>query len=258
MKILHSIILGEGKPLLILHGFLGMSDNWKTLGHQFSENGFQVHLIDQRNHGKSFHSEEFNYRVMVEDIFNYSTHYQLKNISLIGHSMGGKTAMFFATAYPQLMDKLIILDMAPKYYPQHHQKILEGLNAINFNTINSRSEVDEILSKYVPDFSTRQFLLKNLYWKDKNKMAFRFYLNSLTKNSEEMGEALPEASRYQGKTLFLKGERSNYITKEDEHLIKRHFPNAVIDEVKNAGHWIHAEQPKAFLSKSLHFLHYYL
>ena len=159
---LHSKIEGSGKPLLILHGFLGMSDNWKTIGLQFALGGFQVHLIDLRNHGRSFHSDEFSYELMVQDIYEYCLSNNLEKINMIGHSMGGKTAMLFAVTYPERVEKLIVADIGPKFYPQHHQTILEGLNAIDFSKKPSRSEVEEIMSHYITDFGTRQFLLKSL------------------------------------------------------------------------------------------------
>ncbi|MBT8319454.1 MAG: alpha/beta fold hydrolase, partial [Gramella sp.] len=127
---LHSTILGEGKPFLILHGFLGMSDNWKTLGKQFAKDGFQVHLIDQRNHGKSPHSDEFSYALMAQDIKEYCETHNLRNIILLGHSMGGKTAMLTACENKELVEKLVIVDIAPKYYAPHHQQILKGLTAL--------------------------------------------------------------------------------------------------------------------------------
>ena len=135
--LLHSNIIGKGTPFVILHGFLGMSDNWKTLGMQFSEAHFQVHLLDQRNHGHSFHSEEFNYDVLVEDLKHYCEAHHLEKIILLGHSMGGKTAMLFATKYPNLVSKLIVVDISPRFYPVHHDGILNGLCALDFDKIKA-------------------------------------------------------------------------------------------------------------------------
>lgn len=131
--LLHSRIEGEGKPLVIIHGFLGMSDNWKTLGTQFAIDGFQVHVLDLRNHGKSFHSEDFSYEIMTEDVKQYCDFHQLKDVNMIGHSMGGKVAMLLATTYPELVSKLIVADIGPKYYAPHHQTILAALNAVDFS-----------------------------------------------------------------------------------------------------------------------------
>ena len=254
MKILHAIVKGEGDPLLILHGFLGMADNWKTLGNKFSENGFQVHLIDQRNHGRSFQTAAFSYTLMAEDLLRYIEFHQLDKVNIIGHSMGGKTAMFFASAYPERVAKLVVVDIAPKYYPQHHHQILSGLNALDFSRVKSRGEADKALAAYVPELSTRQFLLKNLYWTSGKTLAFRFHLESLTQNIEALGEALPQQANTAGATLFLKGGDSQYITQQDTSHIKTHFPNAVTDEIEGAGHWVHAAQPNAFFERVMAFL----
>ena len=250
---LHSQILGEGKPLLILHGYFGMSDNWRTLGNQFAEN-YQVHLIDQRNHGRSFHADDFTYEVLVDDLYAYIKHYQLENIFLIGHSMGGKTAMLFAATYPEIVDKLIVVDISPKAYAPHHNAILAGLNSIDFKVQNSRSLVDEQLKKYIPEMGIRQFLMKNLYWAAKGVLDFRFNLDSLTKNNPEVGKALPNEASYSKGTLFLKGEKSGYILPEEQLIIDKHFPNHTIVEIKNAGHWLHAENPDDFYKEVNTFL----
>jgi pimeloyl-ACP methyl ester carboxylesterase len=252
--LLHSNILGKGKPFIILHGFLGTSDNWKTMGTEFSENGFQVHLIDQRNHGQSFWDDTFNYEVLAEDLKHYCDHYQLENIILLGHSMGGKTAMLFATLCPELVSQLIIADISPRFYPEHHQTILEGLQTIDFNVIKSRGEADKLLENYIADFGTRQFLLKNLYWKQKGELAFRMNLDVLVKNISEIGNALPTDSKFTKNTLFLRGDKSDYIQEHDETLISQHFPKANIMTIKKAGHWLHAENPKDFFEAVMGFV----
>ena len=253
-EILHSKIIGSGKPLIILHGFLGMSDNWKTLGSQYAQNGLEVHLIDQRNHGKSFHSQEFNYDLLATDLKEYIAHYQLHNVIIIGHSMGGKTAMQFACDFPEIVDKLIVADIAPKYYPPHHQYILNGLTALDFNIIKTRSEADTQLSKHITEFGIRQFLLKNLFWVEKGKLGFRFNLSILRDKMEEIGENISATASYDGPSLFLKGDKSEYVTLNDITEIKRHFSKAQLITIDNAGHWLHAENPKQFLEKSLLFI----
>lgn len=253
MNKLHTTILGKGNPLIILHGYLGMSDNWKTLGTQFSKN-YQVHLIDQRNHGRSFHSDEFDYELLVEDLHTYIENHNLQNVNLLGHSMGGKVAMLFAVTYPNLVNKLIVADIGPRAYKPHHQQILAALNAVNFQIQNTRKKVEEILKIYIDNQGILQFLLKNVYWKNKGELAYRFNLNSLTENYPEVGEALPSFSEFKGETLFLKGETSDYITKSDEPLIKAHFENSKIITVKNAGHWLHAENPTQFYNEVVSFL----
>lgn len=251
---LHAKILGKGKPLLILHGFLGMGDNWKTLGNQFAEEGFEVHLIDQRNHGRSPHSDAFSYELMAEDIAEYCDAHQLQKINIVGHSMGGKTAMFVAITYPDLVEKLIVVDIAPKYYAPHHQKILEGLAFLNGQELTSRKTADEKLSTYVSEPSVRQFLLKNLYWKEKNKLGLRLNLDSLIHHIENISIALPKEKIYAGKTLFVKGGKSDYLLESDKEDIQKYFPNALFVRIKDAGHWVHADNRKDFFSEVMKFL----
>lgn len=251
---LHSTILGEGQAFIFLHGFLGMSDNWKSLGKKFSEKGYEVHLIDQRNHGRSFHSDEFNYEAMVEDLKGYCDAHQLKDFILLGHSMGGKTAMLFAVEYPELVSKLIVADISPRYYPTHHDDILKGLCALDFKTLKSRGEADEVLSDYVSDVGIRQFLLKNLYWKEKGVLALRMNLEVLKDKSDEVGEPLLTSAKFEKDTLFLRGDRSEYISLQDESLIHSHFPKSKTITISNAGHWLHAENPTDFYAEVNNFL----
>lgn len=252
--VLHSNIVGEGKPFVILHGFLGMGDNWKTLGMQFSEQGFQVHMVDQRNHGHSFHHDDFSYEVLFEDLKHYCDVHNLKQIVLLGHSMGGKTAMLFATKYPEMVSKLIVADISPRFYPVHHDTILNGLSALNFDEIKSRGQADKVLAEYVSDLGTRQFLLKNLYWIEKGRLALRMNIEVLKEEVAEVGESLPSYATFEGDTLFLRGDRSEYIGVGDESIIKRHFPKADIVTIANAGHWLHAENPTDFFDAVMRFL----
>lgn len=254
MQLLHSKILGEGEPLLIVHGYFGSGDNWKMIANKLAAN-FQVHLIDQRNHGRSFHSDDFDYELMVEDLYNYIEHYQLEKVHLLGHSMGGKTVMLFAVENPEIVHKLMVADIAPRMYPPHHEDILKALNSIDFSIQNSRKLVDEKLSELIPEFGVRQFLLKSVYWREKGQLDFRFNLQSLTENNNEVGEALPSFTVFEGETLFLKGENSGYISANEEPLIKAHFPNSKIVTIPNAGHWLHAENPADFYIAIQTFLH---
>jgi esterase len=251
---LYSRIEGQGKPLLIIHGYLGMSDNWKTLGGQYAANGYQVHALDLRNHGKSFHSDVFNYAVMVQDVLDYCLGHQLDKVDIIGHSMGGKVAMFFAVQYPDKVNKLVVADIGPKYYAPHHQDIMAGLNAVDFSQKPDRAQVEEVLSNYIPEFGTRQFLMKSLYWKEPGQLAFRFNLDAFNKNTDTIGEALSADSHFDKPVLFLRGDRSHYIKDEDFAGIKHHFPQAVINDIKNSGHWLHAENPQDFMAETLSFL----
>jgi len=254
MNILHSTIIGEGEPIVILHGFLGMSDNWKTLGTQYAKNGYEVHLVDQRNHGRSFWSEEFDYTILADDVKRYLEHHALSEVSILGHSMGGKTAMTFACTYPEHLTQLLIADIAPKFYPPHHQYIIDALTSLSMDEITSRNQADFLLAEHLHDWGIRQFLLKNLHWIEKGRLAFRFNLDVLSERMEEIGEGIGSTDMYQGPTLFLRGSRSEYIHTEDLTEIKRHFPKARLETIDDAGHWLHAENPVQFIEKTLDFM----
>jgi pimeloyl-ACP methyl ester carboxylesterase len=251
---LHSQIIGEGTPFVILHGFLGMSDNWKTLGNQFAENGYQVHLVDQRNHGRSFHSDEFSYEVMAEDLKKYCDDKGLDDIVLLGHSMGGKTAMQFAAKYAAMISKLIVVDIAPKYYPLHHQDILKALSSLDFSEIETRGQAEEVLAQYIKNRGVRLFLMKNLYRKSKSEFGLRINLPILKETVENIGVGLEDDVVYNGDTLFIAGGNSNYIEAMDGPLIKYHFPNARIETIEGAGHWVHAEKQEIFFKTCMAFL----
>lgn len=252
--ILHSNIIGEGKPFVILHGYLGMGDNWKSLGSRFAEHGYQIHLVDQRNHGRSFHNDEFSYEFMAGDLYAYCKFHKLKNIVLLGHSMGGKAAMLFAVTYPALVRKLLVADISPKYYPMHHHEVLKALSMLDFSEIKSRSEAEHIVSDYIKEAGIRLFLLKNLYWKHKGELSLRINLPVLIRKNEEVGKPLAENTVFFGETLFLRGEKSAYVEKGDEVLIRKHFPNSEIKTISNAGHWLHVENPEKFYEYVMNFL----
>ena len=252
--LLHSNIIGEGQPFIILHGFLGMGDNWKTLAKQFSSLGFELHLVDQRNHGRSFHDSEFNYEALASDLLYYFDHYGLKNCILLGHSMGGKTAMLFASLYPELVSKLVIADISPRFYPVHHDTILDGLASLDFQKITTRKEADLQLSRYVQEPETRQFLLKNIYWVSPGVLGLRINLPALSIHVSEVGEALSSFLNYAKESLFLRGDKSEYISLEDEALIRTQFPNSSVQTITNAGHWLHAENPLEFYQSVRSFI----
>jgi len=253
MEILHSKIQGEGTPLIILHGYFGMGDNWKSHANKLSDN-YQVHLVDQRNHGRSFHSDDFDYELLVEDLEAYFEFHNIENAIVLGHSMGGKTAMLFAVTFPEKVQKLIVADIAPKNYPPHHHQILEALVAVDFSKITLRTEVDEVLKQYIDEMGVRQFLLKNVYRKTKDQLDFRFNLESLTENNNEVGAPLPAFTEYDGEVLFLRGANSGYIADSDTALIEAHFSKAKIVTIANAGHWLHAENPVDFMNELQLFL----
>lgn len=256
--------IGEGKPLIILHGLFGQSDNWNSFGKQFAEQGFAVYLVDMRNHGLSPHSDVWDYQAMSDDILELIHDNYLATagkIILLGHSMGGKIAMLFAMQHPELLDKLVVVDVAPKQYPPHHQDVISGLNAVDLNALKTRKEAEVILSEYISDFGTKQFLLKNLYWKENTEnpstpdsFEWRFNLKVIGEKINEVGEAIPLDVICMTPTLFIRGARSNYIVDEDIKLIQNSFPNSSIETILDAGHWVHVEQPKAFTEHVMHFI----
>jgi pimeloyl-ACP methyl ester carboxylesterase len=252
---LHYKTIGEGsRPLVLLHGLFGSLDNWLTLSKSIAALGYTVYLLDQRNHGRSPHSEQFGYEEMADDLAEFIEQQQLTNPVLLGHSMGGKTIMHYAITRPEApIHKLVVVDMAPRAYAVHHSTILDGLNAIPMATLESRQQADDLLATYEPSVSVRQFLLKNLYRTESGTFAWRFNLPVLTAQIEKVGIATPQGSN-NVPALFLRGENSSYVRNEDEALIRSLFPQAQLQTVPNAGHWIHAEQPVAFMRALESFL----
>ena len=244
--------LGDGEPLVILHGLFGMLDNWCTLGKRFGED-FTVYLIDQRNHGQSPHSDDWNYKVMSDDLLEFFNDHNIEKANIIGHSMGGKTAMCFAGEHTERVKKLVVVDIAPRFYPLHHDTILDVLLSIDLENLKSRNEADMLLSNYISDFGTKQFLLKNLARKenDNTKFEWRFNLPVIAKNIHEVGVETHGGSSLP--TLFIRGENSDYIRNEDEAEIKNLYPNSKIISL-NSGHWVHAEKPEEFYNSVMKFM----
>ena len=237
---------GHGQPLIILHGLFGQSDNWNTLAKQFSENGFEVYTVDLRNHGLSCHSDTWDYNIMSDDIFELINDLKLQHVILLGHSMGGKVAMQFAIKHQEMLSKLIVVDIAPKGYSSTQEDVVEALNAVDFNVVKTRKEADAVLSEYLSDIGTRQFLLKNIYWKSDTELAWRFNLKAITEHIKNVGEVTPDTTSCNVPALFIRGLKSNYILDEDLNLIQKIFPVSTLESVADAGHWVHAEKPKEF------------
>jgi pimeloyl-ACP methyl ester carboxylesterase len=250
---LHYQIYGSGHPLIILHGLFGSLGNWHTLSKNWG-NYFQVCALDQRNHGNSPHSDEFNYNLMAEDVKEFMLQQRLGSAYLLGHSMGGKTAMQFALNYPASVDKLIVVDIAPKAYPPNHEKIFAALNALDLASLASRTEADARLAQDIPDLSMRQFLLKNLARGAAGDFHWKMNLAAIYQNYQQINQAIDAAGAFDKPTLFVKGGKSHYIQAEDGALIKKLFPQAKIVELPQAGHWAHADAPKEFLQLIIDFL----
>ena len=237
---------GTGETLIILHGLFGSADNWFSIAKEL-EKKYTLYLVDQRNHGDSPHSEDWNYQVMAEDLNELMESEGIESAYLMGHSMGGKTVMAFALQYPEKVKKLIVADIAPRYYPLHHQVILEGLNAIPIDQIKSRKDADDILSGYIKNMGIRQFLLKSLGRNEKGGFEWKINLITITEKLEIVGVEIDSDQSFDNPTLFMGGENSDYIKESDKSDISRLFPNSKIIYIKNAGHWLHAEQPGAVI-----------
>jgi len=251
--------LGEqGTPMIILHGLLGASDNWLTLGREWSRNN-RIFLLDLRNHGHSPHDAKLDFETMTEDVYEFINDQNLPPVILLGHSMGGKVAMTLALKYPQSVQKLVVVDIAPRAYqnPDFIQ-VLENLRELDLSTILSRREADAKLAETIPASSLRHFLLKNLARQRDGKYQWRINLNALYQNVEAIAGAIPAEGIYDKPTLVIRGENSPYVRDADVAKIKAMFPKAIFLTVKNAGHWVHAEKPeivsnavKKFISNEL-------
>lgn len=244
--------LGEGKPLVILHGLFGSSDNWQTVAKKIA-NHYKVYLVDQRNHGKSFKSDAFSYDIMVEDLRRLIVKEDLQDFILLGHSMGGKAVMGYAQKYPDGIEKLIVADIAPVKYPVHHDVILKALNEAYETELSSRKHAEEIISKHIDDFSVKQFLLKNLYWEEKGKLGWKINIPVLSKLIVPISEWGEQIEDIDIPTLFVRGGKSDYITKDTYEIIEDRFHDVRIETMEESGHWVHAEQPDEFYNIVMQF-----
>lgn len=252
--------LGEGQPLFILHGLFGLSDNWASVGKILSQRA-EVYLIDLRNHGSSPHSEEWTYAAMANDIKELMaevkgqmTDGDSQKFVLLGHSLGGKVAMQFASMYPEMLQKLIVADMAPKDYPGKQFDFIEKLLTVNLAEMKTRKEAETALYEIVKDWATVQLLLKNIQWNDEQKLIWKFNLKVIAENQDKIGSTFHIGKNMTTPTLFIRGERSNYILDSDIPKIKDHFPNSQIKTIAGAGHWVHADKPGDFADAVQNFM----
>ncbi|WP_426490151.1 alpha/beta fold hydrolase [Hymenobacter sp. 102] len=244
---LHFREMGQGTPLVILHGLFGTLDNWQTLARRWADAGHRVIVVDLRNHGRSPHAPEHTYALMAEDVHGLFDQLQLgPDTTLMGHSMGGKVAMRFALDHPERLRQLIVVDIAPRFSDMRHQDdIVAGLNAVPLATLQSRQQADEALAQHIKWPDVRQFLLKNLYRREDNSFAWRPNLAALTAEMDDIGAEITAAQPFLKPTLFIRGGKSDYISPEDKlYAIPALFPNAQVETVVDAGHWVHAEKPE--------------
>ncbi len=259
---------GEGPALIILHGLYGASDNWVSIGRELA-NDFEVFIPDQRNHGNSPHTEVHNYQVLTEDLLNFMDSQKINKTIILGHSMGGKTGMFFAASYPERVQSLIVVDISPRAYNVENQPsphtldhagVMKAMLETDLSFADSRMDIDMMLADKVKSQRVRQFLLKNITRKDKSTFKWKINLQGLSNNLEKILDGLDPEKIDPGSgitgfpVLFIKGENSDYISDPDYPLIHKIFPTAEIVPISNAGHWVHAEQPDLFVKNIRYFL----
>lgn len=237
--------------MIILHGLFGFSDNWQTHAKKLADY-YRVILPDLRNHGHSPWSDDFSYDIMAQDVIELCHDLGLSDVVLVGHSMGGKTAMRVSQMEEELLEKLVVVDMGIKNYPPHHQHILAGIHAVSLDNVGSRKEAEQELSQFIDSDGVKQFLLKNLYWKEKGQLAWRMNVDVLEREMDEILKEIPHKEVFTP-TLFIKGELSNYLLEEDYPAIEKVFIDAEFVTIPNAGHWVHAEAPGPFLDALLSF-----
>lgn len=257
---------GKGETLIILHGLYGSSDNWVSISKEL-EPFFRVINVDQRNHGQSPHSFEHSYSALADDLLELFNDLNLEKAILLGHSMGGKVAMQFTFDHPEKVSSLIIVDIAPwshignneswNQIVKEHRHIIEGLMSIPIDQIASRNQADAILSKWVEAEYVRQFLLKNLRREHDRSFAWKLNLPAISSNIVNLMSGIKSTTQEfqcETRTLFIKGEISNYIPRDKENDLKNIFTNSTIITIDGSGHWVHAEKPKEFLAAVITFL----
>lgn len=235
--------MGHGQPLLILHGLFGTLDNWATLAKRFAEH-YNVFLVDLRNHGRSPHHAEHNYDAMADDVLELVEELGIPTPAIMGHSMGGKVAMKYALKYPTRLTRLIVVDIAPKAYPPHHDEIIDALQSVDLSKATSRGEIEQQLAQSIKEPDVRLFLMKNLYRKEDNTFGWRMNLDALEKNYEHIAAAITADVPFKKHALFIKGGQSGYIKQEDIYSsIERLFTLVEVETISEAGHWVHAQAP---------------
>lgn len=233
---------GNGDPVIILHGLFGTSDNWQTLAKQLADD-YTVFIVDQRNHGRSPHDNEFNYQVMADDLDYFMRDKWIDDARIVGHSMGGKTAMQFALMYPERVSQLAVVDIGVQQYVGGHEEILDALLSLELDKVESRKDADAKIGATIKEYGVRQFLLKNLTRNKAGGYEWKMNLPVIFKNYQNILNAIESDKTFEKPTHFIKGENSKYLNLAAVEDIKKLFPSATFEEVKAVGHWIHAEAP---------------
>ena len=246
----------KNKPIVVLHGVLGLSDNWDYFGKRFAELGFYVIVPDMRNHGQSPRYETFNYKVMARDIKKVLEYEHITRCYVIGHSMGGKIAMMLAFENPQLVERLEVLDISPRKFehPLQHVGFIDAMGKVDLKHVQRRVDVEEQLAKYNFEKRVLLFLLKNLSYSHEHGFRWKPYLKSIYKNITEIGKGLENQGVYNGPTLFIRGGQSDYILDKDIEQIKHQFTDYQLVTLPESGHWIHVDDPAGFMRETEKFL----
>jgi esterase len=249
---LHFRKTGSGTPMVVLHGVFGSSDNLFTVCRAIGEAGFEVYMLDARNHGQSEWSDAFSYGDMARDLDLFLEEQGLVKPILLGHSMGGKTVLYYSQHYTNFSG-LILVDIAARGYKRHHEHIIAGLQAIDTRTLTSRKEAEEIFSQYVSDAGERQFLLKNLYRPEEGGFAWRINVPVLAENAGEVVASIDLSTTVDAPLLLMRGGDSKYVRDEDFSEIQKYYPHALLVTVPGGNHWVHATQPQAFIAEAVKF-----
>jgi len=250
---LHFREYGQGPPLIILHGLFGSLDNWSAISSRLAPD-FHVYAVDQRNHGGSLHSDEMNYRLMADDLREFMEDRAIDKAHVLGHSMGGKTAMQFALQYGRKVDRLVVVDVAPRAYEPEHEYIFAALFGLDLPKYRTRPEIEQALAPQINDLAVRRFLLKNLVRSPDDMFEWRFNLSGLHRNYSALAGGLDREGEFDGPSLFLRGEKSDYVADSDWPAIQKQFPRAESVTVPGAGHWVHVESMEFFLVTVKKFL----
>jgi pimeloyl-ACP methyl ester carboxylesterase len=246
-------VYGTGRPLVILHGLFGSSDNWHTVSKKLAGK-FTVFAVDLRNHGRSPHSETMTFETMAQDMKEFMQQHNLPSAFFLGHSMGGKIAMRLALNDPQLVDALIVADIAPRKYPAQHDYIFDAILGLDLPRYSSRKEIDEALSGTIPSLATRQLVMKNLTRDQPGEFRWKMNLEAIRKNYDGINDAITAHDPFEKPTLFIRGARSAYIRPDDEEEIAKLFRSFHMKTIDNAGHWVHSDEPEEFVRSVLDFL----
>ena len=256
MQLFHRHFGEKGKqPIIILHGIFGVSDNWVTYGKRLSQEGFEVFVLDQRNHGQSPQSDVFNYLALTDDLFDFIDEHEIVDPIILGHSMGGKVAMRFALENPDMLSKLIVVDISLKAYGPRktHKSIIKAMKSVDLSKVKSRQEVEEKVAEFIPELRIRQFIMKNLHRKEKNEFEWKIYIPGIEDNLDQLFDGIDTITKFEKPTLFVKGGASDYILLEDYDQIRYNFPNAEIITIADASHWVHVESPERFYQLTMGF-----